>query len=105
MDEDMARGLYRILPFMFVLHAFVLVSLYFLAMVSGGLDLFLSEIPGFEAACVILPFAVGLTFLTLIVYPRLKVKAETPAMLLLTFTMILNGVLVFEIIMVWYSFI
>jgi hypothetical protein len=105
MDEYMARASYRVLPFMFVLHLIVLGSLYFIAMLGGGLDFFVSEISGFEAACITLPFAFGLTFLTLLIYARLKVKAETPAMILLTVTMLLNGVLAFEAIAVWCTFI
>src|SRR5512134_2286383 len=105
MDKYMARGLYRILPFMFLLHLLILGSLYVVLMLGGALDYFVSDIPGFEAACVTLPFAVGLTFLTKVVYPRFKEKAETPAMLLLMFTMIINGVLAFEAIMVWSAFV
>jgi hypothetical protein len=104
MDEYMARDSYRILPFMFVLHLFVLGSLYFIAMMGGALDFFLSQISGFEATCVTLPIAFGLTFLSLVVYPRLKAKAQTPTMLLLTFTMLLNGVLAFEVIALWCTF-
>ncbi len=105
MDEYMARDLYRLLPFMFVLHFLVLGSLFFVALMGGAYDYFLSEITGFEATCVTLPFALGLSFLSLVVYPRLKTRAETPAMLLLTFTMILNGVLAFEAVIVWYTYI
>ena len=105
MDEYMARGSYRILPFMFVLHLLILGSLYFIVMMGGGLDFFASEISGFEAACVTLPLAFGLTFLTVVVYPKLKVKAETPAMILLTATVLINGVLAFEGLALWCKFV
>lgn len=101
MDANFARSLYRLVPFMFLIHILGAGSFLLISGFAGGLDLMGVEVPGLEGTCGILPFAFALTVITLWFFPL--IKSELLAMFLMISTTILNGVLAIQALMVLYT--
>jgi hypothetical protein len=100
MENGITRSLYRLLPFMFLFQFFGLVSIFFVVMAAGGLDIMnYSDVRGFNATLILLPFAFVLTILNLLLFPKLK--TEEPAMLLFLVEIILNGALAVQALSIW----
>ena len=101
MDANFARSLYRLVPFMFLIHILGAGSFFLVGGFAGGLDLMGVEVPGLAGTCVILPFAFALTVITLWFFPL--IKSELFGMLLMISTTILNGVLAIQALTVLYT--
>lgn len=102
MENGITRGLYRLLPFMFLFQFFGLVSIFCLVMAAAGLDLSsTSDVRGFNATLILSPVAFILTILNLWIFPKLK--TEEPAMLLFFAELILNGILAYQAMKIWHE--
>ena len=100
MENDVTRFLHRLLPFMVLFQFFGFVSVFFIVMAAGGLDLTsYSEVSGFYGTLLLLPIAFLLTVFDLWLFPRLKY--EEPAMLLFFAELMLNGALVYQAMKIW----
>ena len=80
----------------------VFLAFWFLAMAGGGLDIMNYGYPGLSGTCTMLPFAILLTFFTIVKYP--KPKEHDTVKWLLIFTAALNVILAVQVIIVVFTY-